>query len=188
MKISIVIFDDFTDLDVFLPWDLLSRVAWESVGKRGDWQVQILGTEPTHISMSGLRIPTTGLIEEAADSDAVIIASGSGLTPLLEDESYLKRFTLNPEKQLIGAMCSGSLLLARLGLLNERATTYPTKVQKLAEYGVEFVNESFVQTGNIGTAAGCLAGQELVAWIITTLDGPEMLNTVMESVQPNGND
>ncbi len=27
MKIAIVVFDDFTDIDVFMPWDLLKRVS-----------------------------------------------------------------------------------------------------------------------------------------------------------------
>ena len=51
MKIAIVCFDNFTDIDVFLPWDLLNRVRL--VGGISDWDVQLLGTEETHISMSG---------------------------------------------------------------------------------------------------------------------------------------
>jgi hypothetical protein len=37
MKISIVAFDDFTDFDLFILWDLLNRVEDES------WQVKLLG-------------------------------------------------------------------------------------------------------------------------------------------------
>ena len=43
MKIAIVCFDNFTDIDVFLPWDLLNRVRL--VGGISDWNVQLLGTE-----------------------------------------------------------------------------------------------------------------------------------------------
>ena len=50
MKIAIVCFDNFTDIDVFLPWDLLNRVRL--VGGISDWDVQLLGTEETHISIS----------------------------------------------------------------------------------------------------------------------------------------
>ena len=52
MKIAIVCFDNFTDIDVFLPWDLLNRVRL--VGGISDWDVQLLGTEETHISMCSL--------------------------------------------------------------------------------------------------------------------------------------
>lgn len=40
MKIAIVCFDNFTDIDVFLPWDLLNRVRL--VGGISDWDVQLL--------------------------------------------------------------------------------------------------------------------------------------------------
>ncbi len=43
MKIAIVCFDNFTDIDFFLPWDLLNRVRL--VGGISDWDVQLLGTE-----------------------------------------------------------------------------------------------------------------------------------------------
>ncbi len=43
MKIAIVCFDNFTDIDVFLPWDLLNRVRL--VGGISNWDVQLLGTE-----------------------------------------------------------------------------------------------------------------------------------------------
>ena len=47
MKIAIVCFDNFTDIDVFLPWDLLNRVRL--VGGISDWDVQLLGTENSYI-------------------------------------------------------------------------------------------------------------------------------------------
>jgi len=36
MKISIVTFDDFTDLDLFILWDLLKRI------EEPDWRVEFL--------------------------------------------------------------------------------------------------------------------------------------------------
>ncbi len=39
MTIAIVCFDNFTDIDVFLPWDLLNRVRL--VGGISDWDVQL---------------------------------------------------------------------------------------------------------------------------------------------------
>ncbi len=41
MKISLVIFDQFTDLDLFLMWDLFNRV------RLPEWQVRILGSGPS---------------------------------------------------------------------------------------------------------------------------------------------
>jgi transcriptional regulator GlxA family with amidase domain len=185
MKIAIVAFDQFTDLDVFLPWDLLNRVRL--VGGVNNWDVKIVGTEPTHVSISGLTIPMMGSIDELAEADAVLFASGPSTRALVKDVAYLERFRLDHERQYIGSMCSGALILGALGFLNgKRATTYPTAREQLAGYGVEVANASFVDLGQVATAAGCLAGEELTAWVIRNLIGQEMVEKVLESVQPVG--
>ncbi len=116
MKIAIVCFDNFTDIDVFLPWDLLNRVRL--VGGLSDWDVQLLGTEETHISMSGLRIPMTGSISDIPFADAVIFASGKGVKDLYKNQQYINSIHVDPQRQLIGSMCSGSLLLGAKKITN----------------------------------------------------------------------
>ena len=181
MDITIVAFDDFTDLDVFLPWDLLNRV------RRPDWRVRILG-ERSHVrSAAGLEIPTHGPFEDANAAAAVLVTSGPGARRLYRDESFLRRFQLDPARQLIGSMCSGSLILAALGLLQgKRATTYPTSRKLLAEFDLEIVEEAFVREGRVATAAGCLAGADLAGWVIAELAGSELRDDVLRSVQPVG--
>ncbi|PFD87529.1 thiamine biosynthesis protein ThiJ [Bacillus anthracis] len=185
MKIAIVCFDNFTDIDVFLPWDLLNRVRL--VGGISDWDVQLLGTEETHISMSGLRIPMTGSISDIPSADAIIFASGKGVKDLYKNQQYINSIHVDPKKQLIGSMCSGSLLLGAKKLLTgKKATTYPSAVEQLKEFDVDVIEQSFVNEGNISTAAGCFAAQELSAWIIRTLLNEEMVDIVLETVQPVG--
>src|SRR5262249_166215 len=149
------------DIDVMLAWDLLNRV------RRPDWRVRLLGTAPKHTSVAGLTIPMHGAIEEAKGADAVLFASGTSTRRLMHDRAYLARFALDPARQKIGAMCSGSLLLAALGLLDgKRATTYPTAKDALLATGVRVVDEPFVAEGNVATGAACLAGVDLAGWII----------------------
>jgi hypothetical protein len=45
-KAVIIAFDNFTDIDVFLPWDLLNRVRF----RQKDFQVKIIGTAASHPS------------------------------------------------------------------------------------------------------------------------------------------
>ncbi|MBO1581928.1 DJ-1/PfpI family protein [Bacillus sp. XF8] len=136
MKVCIVCFDEFTDIDVFLPWDLLNRVRL--VGKIKDWEVKIVGTKAVHTSVAGLTIPMSGTIEDMKDADAVIFASGPGVRLLIHDPDYLNQLKQNLEKQLIGSMCSGALILGVLRLLTgKRATTYLTVARQLLKYGVQ---------------------------------------------------
>jgi hypothetical protein len=51
---------------------------------------------------------------------------------------------------------------------------------------VEVVERPFVSEGNIATAAGCLAVQYLVGWVIERAVGPEARADVLLSVQPVG--
>jgi len=152
MNVAIIVFDKFTDVDLWLMWDLLNRVRLEN------WQVRILGDKDSHVSATGISISMHGKIEEANRADAVLFVSGQGTREKMRDENWLKRFNLNPEKQFIGSICSGSLILAALGLLKGKtATTYPTSKIALEGFGVEVVEKPIVVNGNVATAGGCLA-------------------------------
>ena len=122
---TIVVFDQFTDIDVFLPWDLLNRA------KRlvPDWQVKLVGTRATHTSVTGIALAMHGTVEECNAADLVFFASGPGTRQLVRQPDCLERFHLDPGRQVVGSMCSGALVLAALGLLDGlTATTYPTAV------------------------------------------------------------
>ena len=126
--ITIVAFDKYTDIDVFLAWDLFNRI--KLIEK--DVQVKIVGTSPKHVSVTGINLEMQGTIEDCNSADVVFFASGPGTRMVIKDPEYLKRFKLNPEKQIICSMCSGSLILAALGLLDGlTATTYPTAIRKI---------------------------------------------------------
>jgi transcriptional regulator GlxA family with amidase domain len=181
MKIAIVIFDKFTDVDLWLMWDLLNRVQVEN------WKVSILGEKDAHVSATGIEVKTHGSIEEANDADAVLFVSGQGTQAKMIDKDWLSRFRLSPEKQFIGSICSGALILAALGLLDGKtATTYPTSKTALESFGVKTIEKPFVANGNVATAGGCLAQQYLVGWVIENLADAEWKTLILKSIQPIG--
>ncbi|MDQ3180492.1 MAG: DJ-1/PfpI family protein [Acidobacteriota bacterium] len=181
MKIAIVIFDKFTDVDLWLMWDLLNRVRVEN------WSVKILGERDAHVSATGISVATHGRIEEANDADACLFVSGQGTRERIADENWLAKFRLDSEKQLIGSICSGSLILAKLGLLEGKtATTYPTSKAVLESLNDEVVEEPFVAHGNVATAGGCLAQQYLAGWVIENLADKSWRELILKSIQPVG--
>src|SRR5215468_5719470 len=118
-KAVIVAFDHFTDIDIFLAWDLLNRVK----RRDKDFQVKIVGTRAVHKSVCGLEIAMHGLIEECNDADFVLFGSGFDTRNLIRDYAYLGRFKLNPRKQIICSICSGALIIAALGHLKGLSAT-----------------------------------------------------------------
>jgi len=181
VKVSIITFNDFTDLDLFILWDLLNRA------ESADWQVMLLGDQESHVSSTGIEIKMHGHLDEANSSDAVLFCSGKGTRKIINNQAYLDSFHFREAEQLIGAIDSGALILGALGLLKgKRATTYPVAETKrlLQGMGAEVVWEPFVQEGNIATAAQCLAGQHLAGWVIESFLGPQEKEKVLRTVAP----
>ena len=181
MNISIVTFDDFTDLDLFILWDLLNRV------EDAAWQVKFLGDKESHISSTGVEVKMHGYLDEANSSDAVLFCSGKGTRKKMYEKAFLEAFRLDETKQLIGAIDSGALLLGALGLLRgKKATSYPSaEIKRLLEsMGAEVIWDAFIQDGNVATAAQCLSGQYLAGWVIEKLTGLEQKEKALKSVAP----
>ena len=163
-RIVLVAFDEFTDIDLILMWDLLNRVHLPN------WSVRIVGEAPFHRSMTGLTTPVHGPLREADAAHAVLFTSGKGTRAKIQDAGYLASFSLDPQRQLVGSIDSGALILAALGLLRgKRATTYPSARALLESFGVQTVEKPIVIEGNVATAGGCMAGQYLAGWVIERL-------------------
>ena len=184
MKAVIVAFDRFTDVDVFLPWDLLNRVRFRDK----DFSVRIVGPSTTHRSVCGLELPMHADLEECNFADLVYFSSGPVTREFIKNDALLKRFRLDPNNQIICSMCSGALILAALGILKGiSATTYPTAVEELRGFGIEVETAKHLVThGNIGTAAGCLAAVDLMGWAIEKMYDPKVRQDVIASVLPVG--
>ena len=181
--VCIVCLDHFTDIDTFLPWDMLNRVRFRDDG----WAVKLIGDKTRHTSIAGLETPMHGGLTDANAADAVLFTSGAkGILPLLDDDAWLGAFDLDPGRQMIGSMCTGAAVLAKLGLLDGLpATTYPTSVPLLQSLGIEIVEEPMIVHGNIA-AAGCLAAQNLSHWVIEGRAGKATADDVLASILPVG--
>lgn len=183
-KAVLVIFDRFTDVDLFLPWDILNRVKYRDK----EFEVKIVGTKASHVSICGLEIFTHDDISACKDADLVFFVSGIETRNLMKDQSFLKQFRLDPSRQLICSMCSGALLIAALGHLKGlTATTYPTVFETLRGFDVNVLEDKhLVIHGNIATAAGCLAAVDLVGWAIERLYNEKVKEEVIGSILPVG--
>lgn len=179
-NISLIIFDDFTDLDLFLLWDIFGRC-------KEDFTVKIVGAKTKHISTNGLQIETHGPLELANQSDIVLFTSGKGTRKIIQDHDFLQAFKLNSNLQMIGSICSGALILATLGLLkNNPATTHPRAREQLIATGIDVVDLPFICHGNIATAGGCLSAQYLAGWVIHKICGEEKRQEVLNEIFPVG--
>ena len=181
MQIAVLTFDGFNELDSFVAAAILNRM------KAKGWTAHI--TSPTRqiTSMNGVTVQRQKPLEFANEADAVLIGSGVKTRDIAADAELLAQIHLDPSRQLIGAQCSGTLILARLGLVGELpACTDLTTKPWVIEAGVNVIDAPFVAHGNVATAGGCLASQYLAMWMIARGASVEDATDAMHYVAPVG--
>jgi transcriptional regulator GlxA family with amidase domain len=161
VQIAVLTFDGFNELDSFIAAAILNRMRAQG------WAAHITCPSEEVTSLNGVTVRRQRPLSFAAEADAVILGSGSKTREIAADADLLAQLQLDPARQLIGAQCSGTLLLARLGLIGTLpACTDLTTKPWVIEAGVEVLDAPFVAHGNVATAGGCLASQYLAAWML----------------------
>lgn len=181
MHIAILTFEGFNELDSLIALGLLNRI------KKPDWRVSLCCPTATVTSMNGVTLHAQSGLADACTADAVLFGSGMQTRDLANDAGLMGQLRLDPARQLLGAQCSGTLMLAKLGWLQAipACTDLLTKPW-VQEAGVSVLNQPFFAKGNIATAGGCLASQYLAAWVIARLEGLEAARAAMHYVAPVG--
>jgi transcriptional regulator GlxA family with amidase domain len=182
MHIAILTFEGYNELDSLIALGVLSRI------KRDDWRVTIATPSPKVRSMNGVVIEQMADLDEACDADAVIVGSGIATREVVEDRTIMNALRrLDPSRQLVAGQCSGALVLAKLGLLQDvpACTDLTTKPWVIAA-GVQVLNQPLFARGNVATAGGCLASHYLAAWVIARLEGEDAAKDALHYVAPVG--
>src|SRR5688500_8292210 len=106
-RVAIVTFDGFNELDSFVALGTLNRLRPQG------FSAQITGPGLKLTSMNGVSVDVQQPLEFANEADVVLFGSGIYTRAIAENAALMDRLTLDPLRQLIGAQCSGTLLLAR---------------------------------------------------------------------------
>jgi transcriptional regulator GlxA family with amidase domain len=181
VQIAVLTFDGFNELDSFIAASILNRL------KGKGWKAHITAPAAEVTSMNGVTVRRQQPLEFAAEADAVIIGSGVRTREIVADTALLSRIKLDPSRQLVGAQCSGTLLLAKLGLVGDLpACTDLTTKPWVIEAGVKVLDAPFVAHGNVASAGGCLASHYLAAWMIARGGSLEDMQAAVHYVAPVG--
>ena len=182
MHIAILTFEGYNELDSLIALGVLNRI------KTPGWRVTIASPTRTVRSMNGVVIEAMADLEDACAADAVIVGSGIQTREVVEDPAIMGQLRrLDPTRQLLAGQCSGTLVLAKLGLLeNVPACTDLTTKPWVVAAGVDVLNQPFFARDNVATAGGCLASHYLAAWIIARLEGMKAAEEALHYVAPVG--
>jgi transcriptional regulator GlxA family with amidase domain len=181
MHIAILTFEGYNELDSLIAFGILNRV------KQPGWRVSIACPASRVRSMNGVVVESQLSLQEASAADAVIVGSGLLTREVVRNASLMAELRLDPSRQWLGAQCSGTLILAKLGLLDSvpACTDLLTKPW-VEEAGIQVLNQPFFARGRIATAGGCLASQYLAAWLIANLVDVDAARSALHYVAPVG--
>jgi transcriptional regulator GlxA family with amidase domain len=181
MKISIVTLEGCNEIDSFVAFNLLNRV------RRPGWTVRIAAPAPTITTGGGVTITAQEGLDGLAAADAVLIGSGRYTARYADDPAFLAQLKLDPRRQLVGAQCSGTMILHALGLLEgQPACTDSFTRPHLEARGLRVLDKAFHSDGNIATAGGCLASSYLATWTILRLADAASAAEALHTAAPVG--
>jgi transcriptional regulator GlxA family with amidase domain len=188
MRIDILLFDGFDDLDALGPNELLRHAA--RAGAPFEVSLTTLDGAERVVTALGTTLVPDRMLAERPD---LVLVPGGGLLDgsptgvLAEIErgaipAALAR--LHSKGVAVASVCTGALLLAAGGLLRERpATTNRLALDRLRESGAEVIDERVVDDGDIVTAQGVTAGMDLALWLVERERGADFANALARGVE-----
>ncbi|MEE9327639.1 MAG: DJ-1/PfpI family protein [Cocleimonas sp.] len=181
MDIAILTFEGFNELDSFIASNILNKM------KPQGWNVRITCPTESVTSMNGVSIQAQEQLEFANKADVVLFGSGIYTRNIAADNTILDRLKLDSSTQLIGAQCSGTLLMSKLGLIDDLpACTDLISKPWIIEAGVDILEQAFVAKNNIATSGGCMASEYLATWVLLKKSDKETATNILSYVAPVG--
>lgn len=158
-------------LDVSGPADVFAEANRQT--GREVYRVVTVGTAPLAVTASsGMRfLPDTTILDDVGGVDTLLVAGSPDLPRASVDVSVVAWMTLQASRaRRYGSICSGALLFAQTGLLDDRRVTTHWKVAALLagrHPRIDVQPDAFVmRDGPVCTAAGVTAGMDLAIALV----------------------
>jgi transcriptional regulator GlxA family with amidase domain len=185
MRIDIILFPGFDELDALGPFEVLSVAS-----KRGaDFAVRLVAPAGPGevVAAHGLRVFAEASLRQPPRPELIVVPGGgwiarSGTGARAEVErgeipTYLAE--LHKAGTTIAAVCTGAMLLAAGGLINGRpAITHGGAIDDLRATGAQIVTERVVDDGEIITSGGVTSGLDLAFWLVERFAGAPVAEAV----------
>jgi transcriptional regulator GlxA family with amidase domain len=190
MRIDIIVFPGFDELDALAPFEVLKSAA-----KRGaEFDVRLVSLSgPSEVNAAhGLRIRSEAGLRDEPRPELIVVPGGGwidrdGQGARAEAErgeipAYLAE--LHQSGATIAGVCTGAMLLSAGGLLRGRpATTHHGAMEELRAAGAEVIRERVVDDGRVITAGGVTSGLDLALWLVERFAGAPVANAVADEME-----
>lgn len=193
-NVGILVFDNVEVLDFAGPFEVFSRTRLEPgvESRRSEdtapFRVFTLAPSPGQITATGgLRVLPDYDFSTTPHIDLLVVPGGFGTRPLLANDAVLEWIRRqSATAEMVTSVCTGSLLLARAGLLaNRRATTHWSSLDALAalDDSITVERELRVVDDGIVTSAGVSAGIDMALAVVESLHGRQVADETAHYIE-----
>lgn len=187
MRIALVCFDDMEELDLVGPWEVLRM--WQLQHPEDEVEVFTASLDSETVTCAkGMKIVTDRPASDIGDVDVLLLPGGRGTRALIKDAAavdFVKTHAANGT--LMTSVCTGSLVYAAAGLLQNRpATTHWSVIdllQRLDETIEPRPDDRFVDSGEVVTASGVSAGIDMALHLVARLHSTKRARQVRKEIQ-----
>jgi transcriptional regulator GlxA family with amidase domain len=183
-SVGILLFDDVEVLDFAGPFEVFSRtrlVPGAESRRSNDsapFDVFTLGRQSTVRAIGGLNVMPAHSLADAPPIDILVVPGGFGTRSLLDDDAMLAWIRQAADRAAqVTSVCTGALLLARIGALHgRRATTHHAALDLLASIDPTVIveREARFVWDTVVTSAGVSAGIDMAFSVVARLCGDEV--------------
>lgn len=170
MKIAFIIYNGMTALDFIGVYDPVIRL--KTMGFIKDLQWDICAQTSEVKDSAGLQFAPTKVRNTLRDYDIVIVPGGPGSRELINNPEFLEWLSTASSCRLKVSVCTGALLLAAAGFLQDKtATTHPNAFDELKKFSVRVVDRRIVDEDDVITARGVTSSIDLGLYLCERLAG-----------------
>ncbi|HDX9655876.1 TPA: DJ-1/PfpI family protein [Bacillus toyonensis] len=185
MKIQIVLFDGFGELVSFAPFEVLNRAIEEGA----PFTVELVSSErKQEVTTSfGVTVKVHDFLRMDNRPDLLIVPGGGwnhkaehGARKQAELGTLTKMIrAMHNEGTIVASVCTGGMLLAESGMLNDKkATMHHLAQSEINKYGAELLPYRIVDQGDMITTRGVTSGVDLGLWITERFANPKIAAAV----------
>ena len=187
-NVGIMIFDDIEVLDFAGPFEVFNVTA--ELNEPAPFEVFTIAETTDPIKARGnLSINPDYSINNMPEVDILIIPGGFGSRAMMANDKLLE--WLKDEVthvEFLCSVCTGSLVLAKAGLLHHcEVTTHHDNLDDLRELvGSDtrvVTDQRYLDNGKILTAGGISAGIDMSLYLVNKLLGEDVLRTTLEEME-----
>ena len=194
INVGILIFDEVEVLDFAGPFEVFSRTRLlKGAGSRrsddsAPFNPFTVSIDKKPITATGgLKIISDYTIKDCPKIEILIIPGGFGTRTLLNNESLLSWIkSIADQATTTSSVCTGSLLLAKAGLLEgKRATTHWGAIEALKSIskGIQVINNRRIVNDEIITSAGVSSGIDMAFMLVENLYGEQVASDTAKYIE-----